>query len=135
MPTRSVCPWPPGQTSSGGYKKKHRNNVKNKQKKSIFAETRWVDLNLFSRGGTPTFTLYWSIYKNTVYIFSIKTSLRNCSPLGSGHDGVHHLNDPMQGRVGADGHVSAAEVVVDGANHTDDVELGVSLGRFLIDQT
>lgn len=56
-------------------------------------------------------------------------------PLCSRGDGIHHLNDAVQCRVSTDGHVSAAEVIVDGANHTDDVELGVSLGRFLIDQT
>lgn len=63
------------------------------------------------------------------------SSLVICSPLCGGHDGVHHLNDAMQGRVGADGHVGAAEVVVNGADHTDDVELRVFLGGVLIDQT
>ena len=33
----------------------------------------------------------------------------------------------MQGGVGADGHVSAAEVVVDGAYHAHDVEVGGGL--------
>lgn len=55
-------------------------------------------------------------------------------PLCGGHDGVHHLDDPVQGRVGADGHVGAAEVVVDGADHADDVELRVASGRLLIDE-
>jgi len=57
------------------------------------------------------------------------------SPLSGGHDGVHHLDDPVQRRVGADGHVGAAEVVVDGADHADDVELRVDAGRLLVDQT
>lgn len=56
------------------------------------------------------------------------------SPLSSRHDGIHHLDDPVQRRVGADGHVSATEVVVDGADHADDVELRVTAGGFLVDQ-
>lgn len=56
------------------------------------------------------------------------------SPLSRGHDGVHHLDDPVQCRVGADGHVRAAEVVVDGADHANNVELGVAVGSVLIDQ-
>ena len=40
----------------------------------------------------------------------------------------------MQGRVCADGHVRAAEVVVDGAHHAHDVEGRVLLGRVLADQ-
>lgn len=64
----------------------------------------------------------------------ISSSLRS-RPLSCGHDGVHHLNDPVQRRVGADGHVGAAEVVVDGSDHADNVELRVPLSLFLIDQT
>lgn len=56
------------------------------------------------------------------------------SPLSRGHDGVHHLDDPVQCRVGADGHVGAAEVVIDGADHSNNVEFGVAAGRVLIDQ-
>lgn len=44
------------------------------------------------------------------------------SPLCSCHDGVDHLDDPVQRRVGADGHVRAAEVVVDGTHHAHDVK-------------
>ena len=40
----------------------------------------------------------------------------------------------MQGRVRADGHVRAAEVVVDGAHHAHDVEGRVLLGRLPVDQ-
>lgn len=57
------------------------------------------------------------------------------SPLSGGHDGVHHLDDPVHGRVCADGHVRAAEVIVDGADHANNVELRVTAGCFLIDQT
>lgn len=56
-------------------------------------------------------------------------------PLSCGHDGVHHLNDPVQRRVGANGHVGAAEVVVDGSDHANNVERWVPLSFFLIDQT
>lgn len=62
-------------------------------------------------------------------------TLMSCSPLSGGHDGVHHLDDPVQSRVGADGHVGAAEVVVDGADHADNVEHGVTAHRLLVDQT
>ena len=41
----------------------------------------------------------------------------------------------MQGRVGADSHVGATEVIVDGAHHADDVELRVGAGRLLVDDT
>lgn len=34
----------------------------------------------------------------------------------------------MQGRVRPDGHVGATEVVVDGAHHADDVEVGRRFG-------
>lgn len=57
------------------------------------------------------------------------------SPLSGGHDGVHHLDDPVQCRVSSDGHVGATEIVVDGADHADDVELRVTAGCLLADQT
>lgn len=57
------------------------------------------------------------------------------SPLSGGHDGVHHLDDAVQGGVGADGHVCAAEVVVDRADHADNVERRVTAGCLLINQT
>lgn len=34
------------------------------------------------------------------------------SPLSGSSDGIYNLYDPVQGRVGADGHISATEVVV-----------------------
>jgi hypothetical protein len=46
-----------------------------------------------------------------------------CVPLCSSRDGVNHLYDAVQGGVGADGHVSATEVVVDRAHHAHDVEM------------
>ena len=48
-----------------------------------------------------------------------------------GRDGVHRLDDTMQRGVGADGHVRAAEVVVDRADQTHDVQerVLVLLGR------
>lgn len=57
------------------------------------------------------------------------------SPLSGGHDGVDHLDDAVQSRVGADGHVRAAEVVIDGADHPHDVQYRVSERRLVIDQT
>lgn len=42
-------------------------------------------------------------------------------PLRSCGDGIHHLDDAVQGRVCANGHVGATEVVVDGAHHAYDV--------------
>lgn len=45
------------------------------------------------------------------------------SPLSGGHDGIHHLDDSVQRRVSSNGHVCAAEVVVDGTDHADYVEL------------
>ena len=46
------------------------------------------------------------------------------SPEGSGRYVVDGLDDTEQGRVGADRHVGSAEVVVDRADNTDDVEEG-----------
>lgn len=54
------------------------------------------------------------------------------SPLSSGHDGIDNFNDSVQSRVGADGHVGAAEVVVDGAHHAHHVEVSVLLHGFVI---
>lgn len=42
-------------------------------------------------------------------------------PLCCCGDGIHHLNDAVQGRVCANGHVGATEVIVDGAHHANDV--------------
>lgn len=51
-----------------------------------------------------------------------------CIPLCCGGDGVHNLYDAMQGRVCADGHVSATEVIVNRAHHANDIEMGGTLG-------
>jgi len=45
---------------------------------------------------------------------------------GRWNDGVDGLDDAVKGRVRSDGHVGAAEVVVDGSNHAHDVEMGVA---------
>ncbi len=50
------------------------------------------------------------------------TLVRGCC----GDNSVGSLNDTMEGRVGANGHVGAAKVVVDGPNDADDVELGIT---------
>lgn len=49
-------------------------------------------------------------------------------PLCCGGDGIHNLDDAMQGRVRPDGHVGATEVIVNGAHHANDVEMGGILG-------
>ena len=56
------------------------------------------------------------------------------SPLRCGSDGIDHLHDAMQRRVGANGHVGAAEVIVDGAHQTHHVEPPVGLRHLLTDQ-
>lgn len=55
--------------------------------------------------------------------------------VGGGSDGVHGLDDAVEGRVSADGHVGATEVVVDGAHHANDVQVGVSLALLLCNLT
>ena len=45
-------------------------------------------------------------------------------PLSCGGNGIHNLYDPMQGRVGADGHVSSTEIIVNGAHHANNIEVG-----------
>lgn len=57
------------------------------------------------------------------------------SPLSGGHDGIHHLDDSVQCWVCSNGHVRAAEVIVDGADHADYVELWVAARVLLADQT
>lgn len=49
-------------------------------------------------------------------------------PLRRGGDGIHNLNDAMKSRVRSDGHVGAAEVIIDGAHHADNVKMGGILG-------
>lgn len=55
------------------------------------------------------------------------------TPLGRGGNGVNDLHDAVQGRVCANGHVCAAEVIVDGAHQPGDVQVRVGLGRALRD--
>lgn len=56
-------------------------------------------------------------------------------PLCCGGDGIYNLDDAMQGRVRPDGHVGAAEVIVNGAHHAHDVEMGGTLGLVGCDLT
>lgn len=65
---------------------------------------------------------------------ALVTHLVASSPLCGRHDGVDHLDDPVQRRVGADGHVCPAEVVVDGAHHAHDVKGRVFLHGVGFDQ-
>jgi hypothetical protein len=53
--------------------------------------------------------------------------------VGSGDDGVNRLDDSVQRRVGADGHVRAAEIVVNGADHASNVQMTVLFTLFLGD--
>lgn len=55
--------------------------------------------------------------------------------ISGGRDGIHSLDDPVKGGVGTDGHVGAAEVIVDGAYHAHDVQVGVLCLLFLSDLT
>ena len=39
--------------------------------------------------------------------------------------GIHRLDDPVQGSVGADRHVGARHVVIDGSDQTNETQEGV----------
>ena len=54
-------------------------------------------------------------------------------PLCSGHDSINYLHDAVQRGVGSNGHVSAAEVVVDGAHEPHDVQVVVLPGQSVCD--
>lgn len=56
-------------------------------------------------------------------------------PLCGGGDGIHDLYDAMQGRISADGHVSSTEVIVNGAHHANNIEVGSGLGLICRDLT
>lgn len=58
-----------------------------------------------------------------------------CVPLCCGGDGIYNLDDAMQGRVRPDGHVGATEVIVNGAHHANDVQMGGTLGLVGCDLT
>ena len=45
---------------------------------------------------------------------------------GSRYDVIHCLNDSVESRVSTDGHVRSTEVVVNGSNHTDNVQVRVA---------
>lgn len=45
--------------------------------------------------------------------------------VGSGHDGVDRLDDSVQRRVGADGHVRSTEIIVYGADHAGNVQMTI----------
>lgn len=103
-------------------------------------QTEWTDrltetfiLNMTSKLQMTATDVPVKVILANVHLFFLCLGIY--SPLSGGHDGVHHLDDPVQRRVGADGHVGAAEVIVDGADHADNVELRVTAGCFLIDQT
>lgn len=51
--------------------------------------------------------------------------------VGSSSDGVHGLDDAVEGGVSANGHVGATEVIVDGAHHANNVQVGVKLALLL----
>lgn len=55
------------------------------------------------------------------------------SPLSGRHDSIYDLHDAVQGGVGTYGHVSAAEVIVDGAHQPHDVQVAVLLRHRVCD--
>ena len=64
------------------------------------------------------------------------TYLKHKAPLVAvrrGDDGVSDLKDPVEGGVCADGHVSPAEVIVNGPDHSHDVEVRVFVRNILGD--
>lgn len=61
------------------------------------------------------------------------SELPSGSPLCSGHYGVNYLHDAVQRRVGTDGHVGAAEVVVYGADEAHDVQVIMLLSHSVCD--
>ena len=53
---------------------------------------------------------------------------------GSRDDVIYSRNDSVEGRVSSDGHVSTTEVVINGSDHTDDVEVGVAHDLVIVDE-
>lgn len=45
-------------------------------------------------------------------------------PLRCGGDGIYYFNNAMQGAVSANCHISSTKVIVNGAHHANDVEVG-----------
>lgn len=54
-------------------------------------------------------------------------------PLCSGHDSINYLHDAVERRVCSNGHVSATEVVVNGAHKPHDVEVVMLLCQSVCD--
>ena len=46
----------------------------------------------------------------------------------------YRLGDPVQGAIGADGHIGAAKVVIDRADEANDAQVGVLRGSFGADR-
>ena len=63
----------------------------------------------------------------------INAHRRRLSPGRRRCDVVDGFYDTVQGRVGSDRHVGAAEVVVDGANHANDVQVSALLRLEVLD--
>lgn len=72
------------------------------------------------------YVVYWSESPQSLWAWARGDS--DVLPLSGRGDGVHHLDDAVQGGVSANGHVGATEVVVDGAHHAHDVQMGRLLG-------
>lgn len=51
--------------------------------------------------------------------------------VGGRGNGINSLNDPVESWISADSHVRATEVIVNGAHHAHDVQVGV-LGFLLL---
>ena len=69
-------------------------------------------------------------------LWKIYTDLEDETPLVAVRcrdDGVRDLEDPVEGGVCADGHVSPAEVIVNGPDHSQDVEVRVFVRNILSD--
>ncbi len=56
-------------------------------------------------------------------------------PLSCCCDCIHYFHDPVQSRISANGHVCATEVIVNRANHPDDVQMRWSFGLLCCDLT
>merc|ERR1719422_2153919 len=52
---------------------------------------------------------------------------------GRGFDGVHSLNDPVEGRVRPNGHVRPTEVVVNGSHHPHNIQMTTGHRCLLVD--
>lgn len=83
---------------------------------------------------TSKMKVLWWLHTEALIVKSLQTfhllllSLNilkpTCLPLCRGCDGIYYFNNAMQGAVSANGHISSTEVIVDGAHHADNVEMG-----------